>query len=285
MMEIVEALKNVEKKILTSATFQVQIPEFVQLRNPAYVDFLDDGIPQLNFKRIISPDKDKLETLLHAVNSIGNEPGIVFCNFKDSIQRVSDYLTENGVAHGCFYGGMEQAERERSLLKFRNGTYRLLIATDLAARGIDVPEIQFIIHYHLPLRSKEFIHRNGRTARMKKEGTAYILVWEEEELPDFVLELKPKIYTLNKNKTTPIQEETEWKTLYISGGRRDKISKSDIAGLFLKQGNLKKEQLVIIELKQDCAYVAVLSELAEKVIELTTNTKLKKKKIRVSELS
>lgn len=284
MKEIVLALSRVQKKVLTSATYQVQIPDFIELQNPVYVDYLDDGIPQLAYKKIISPDKDKLETLLKAIHSIGNQPGIVFCNFKDSIQRVSDYLQENGVPHGCFYGGMEQAERERSLLKFRNGTYRLLIATDLAARGIDVPEIQFIIHYHLPLRSKEFIHRNGRTARMKQEGTAYILVWEEEEIPDFVRVLKPEIYKLNEAKIDSVQDKPEWKTLYISGGRRDKISKSDIAGLFLKQGNLKKEQLGIIELKQDCAYVSVPFELAEKVIELTNNSKLKKKKIRVSEI-
>lgn len=284
MKEIVSALSRVQKKVLTSATYKVQIPDFIDLQNPVFVDYLDDGIPQMEFKRIISPDKDKLETLLKAIHSIGNQPGIVFCNFKDSIQRVSKYLEENGIPHSCFYGGMEQSERERSLLKFRNGTSRLLIATDLAARGIDVPEIQFIIHYHLPLRSKEFIHRNGRTARMKKEGTAYILIWEEEEIPDFVRELKPGIFTLNELEKASVRENSGWKTLHISGGRRDKISKGDIAGLFLKQGNLKTEELGIIELKQDCAYVSVQFDLAEKVIGLTNNSKLKKKKIRVTEI-
>ncbi len=139
--------------------------------------------PQLTIKSIISPDKDKLETLLKALAHIGNQPGIVFCNYKASIQRVSDYLTENGVSHGCFYGGMEQKERERALIKFRNGTHQIIIATDLAARGIDVPAIQFIIHYHLPQRKEEFTHRNGRTARMHSDGTAYVLKWKNEDLP------------------------------------------------------------------------------------------------------
>ena len=284
MSEIVGMLPNIQKRILTSATFQVKIPEFVRLENPVYVDFLNDGVPQLEYKIIFSPDKDKLETLVEALGFIGNQPGIIFCNFKDSIQRVSDFLTAGGIPHGCFYGGMEQIDRERTLIKFRNGTHQLLIATDLAARGIDIPEIRFIIHYHLPLRSKEFIHRNGRTARMNADGTAYILVWEEEELPDFVRDLKPETLRLNQLRDKSGIENVHWKTLYISGGRRDKISKGDIAGLFLKQGNLSAGQLGIIEVKQDCAFVAVHSSEAEKVIELTNNCKLKKKKIRVSEI-
>ncbi len=284
MSEIVGMLPNIQKRILTSATFQVKIPEFVDLENPVYVDYLDDGVPQLEYKIILSPDKDKLDSLVEALGYIGTQPGIIFCNFKDSIQRVSDFLTSSGISHGCFYGGMEQIDRERALIKFRNGTHQLLIATDLAARGIDIPEIRFIIHYHLPLRSKEFIHRNGRTARMNAEGTAYILVWEEEELPDFVSELKPETLRLNQLHNTSGIENVQWKTLYISGGRRDKISKGDIAGLFLKQGKLSAGQLGIIEVKQDCAFVAVHSSEVEKVIELTNNSKLKKKKIRVSEI-
>ena len=146
----------------------------------------DADRPQITIERIVSPSKDKLDTLAKALCHLGNQPGLVFCNFKDSIQRVSDYLTEQGIPHGCFYGGMEQTERERALIKFRNGTHQLLITTDLAARGIDVPEIKFIIHYHLPHRSEEFTHRNGRTARMHKDGTAYILHWTDEPLPDFI---------------------------------------------------------------------------------------------------
>ncbi|MBK6281717.1 MAG: DEAD/DEAH box helicase [Draconibacterium sp.] len=284
MGEIVGMLPNIQKRILTSATFQVKIPDFARLENPVYVDYLDEGIPQLDYKIILSPERDKLESLAEMLGFIGFQPGIIFCNFKDSIQRVSEFLTAGGIPHGCFYGGMEQIDRERALVKFRNGTHKLLIATDLAARGIDIPEIRFIIHYHLPLRSKEFIHRNGRTARMNAEGTAYILIWEEEELPDFVRELKPESLRLNQLHHTSEKENVHWKTLYISGGRRDKISKGDIAGLFLKQGNLNVGQLGIIEVKQDCAFVAVHSSEVEKVIELTNNCKLKTKKIRVSEI-
>ncbi len=280
MIEIVDELPDIQKRILTSATFRVNIPAFVGLRNPKHIDYLHEEISQLQIKKIISPSKDKLETLVKLLGHIGNQPGIIFCNFKDTIQRVSDFLTENNIHHGCFYGGMEQKDRERALIKFRNGTHQLLVATDLAARGIDVPEIKFIIHYHLPIKKHEFIHRNGRTARMNSDGTAYVLQWENEDLPDFIVNLETE-----EVLEAPIPASPKWKTLYISGGRRDKISKGDIAGLFLKQGKLNKDELGIIEIKQDFAFVAVNKSRVGDVIKLTNNTKLKKKKVRVSVLS
>jgi len=277
MKEIVAALPKIQKRILTSATPKVEIPEFVCLTNPTTINYLDEGIPQLEIKTILSPSKDKLETLVRALSHIGNQPGIVFCNFKESIQRVSDFLTENNINHGCFHGGMEQKDRERALIKFRNGTHQLIIATDLAARGIDVPEIKFILHYQLPQRNKEFIHRNGRTARMNSGGTAYVLQWEREDLPDFIG--NPEIEEIQK---APIPTPSTWKTIYISGGRRDKISKGDIAGLILKQGKLNKAQLGIIEIKQDCAFVSIQASEVDHIIQTINNSKLKKRKIRVS---
>ena len=279
MTSICSSLPKLEKKVLTSATQKVRIPKFVRLKNPVYVNYLKEVESQLEVKAIISPSKDKMETLVSALDHLGNQPGIIFCNFKESIQRVSVYLTDNNINHGCFFGGMEQKERERALIKFRNGTHQLLIATDLAARGIDVPEIKFIIHYHLPLRKQEFTHRNGRTARMNKGGTAYVLHWEQEKLPEFISNLKVEKLT---GELPP--ETTHKTTLFISGGRKDKISKGDIAGLFFKQGGLVGDELGTIELKQDCAFVSVPTEKHEELIEKLNNTKLKKRKIRVTKI-
>src|SRR5690554_1542872 len=280
MDEIISALTSVEKKILTSATSRIEIPEFVGLQDPTTVDFSDVGIPKIGIKTAISPTKDKLETLGKLLKHIGNQPGIVFCNFKDSIERVSEFLNEQGISHACFHGGLEQNDRENALIKFRNGTHHVLLATDLAARGIDVPEIGFIIHYHLPLKKEEFTHRNGRTARMNANGTAYLLKWADEKLPDFIHPDEELVeFEENENGLG-----TEWKTLYISGGRKDKISKGDVAGLFFKQGKLNKDQLGVIELKQDCAFAAVHASQVETVIKLTDQTRLKKKKVRVHEI-
>ncbi|MFT5266118.1 MAG: superfamily II DNA/RNA helicase, partial [Polaribacter sp.] len=205
MSEIISALSGLEKKVLTSATQEVEIPDFVGLENPETLNFLGDGVPDLHLKVVLSPTKDKLNTLVEILCHLGNQPGIIFLNYKTSIQRVSDQLTEKGIQHGCFYGGMEQKDRERALIKFRNGTHQLLLATDLAARGIDVPEIKFIIHYHLPHRSQEFTHRNGRTARMHNDGTAYIIQWDEETLPDFI-----DVTEVEELNEAPLPSGSDW---------------------------------------------------------------------------
>jgi len=276
MSEIMQSLPAIQKKILTSATKGVDIPKFVELSNPVVIDHLAEGVQKLNLRKITSPTKDKLETLGKTINHLGGAPGIVFCNYKDSIQRVSDYLYDMGINHGCFYGGMEQKDRERALIKFRNGSHQILLATDLAARGIDVPEIKYIIHYHLPHRAEEFTHRNGRTARMHKEGTAYILYYEGDDLPDFI-HIDREEFLAEAEPPKP----SEWSTIFISGGRQDKISKGDIAGLFMKQGGLQKDELGNIELKQDCAFVAVHKSKAEKTVKILDDSRLKKRKVRI----
>ena len=133
------------------------------------------------------------------------------------------------------------------------------------------------MHYHLPLREAEFVHRYGRTARMHKEGTAYVIQWEKEELPDFIKDLATE--TLDTS-TTP--SSSNWTTLFVSGGRRDKISKGDIAGLFIKQGGLETDELGLIEIKTDCSFVAVNSKKAHSLISKVNNSKLKKKKVRIT---
>jgi len=282
MEQIIKKLPKAQQRILTSATSDVQIPSFVELDNPIVIDYLERRSSQLTIKTLLSPEKDKLEALAKALAFIGPQPGIIFCNFKNGLQRVSDYLLDQGIQHECFHGSMEQSDRERALIKFRNGTSQLLLATDLAARGLDIPEIQFILHYHLPPREKEFTHRNGRTARMGNGGAAYILAWENEELPDYIQDIDSETIHVNDVQASTLPAPTDWTTLYISGGRKDKISKGDIAGLFMKQGEVSKDQLGVIELQQTCAFVGVHNDIANTLIAKTNNTKLKKKKVRIS---
>ena len=276
MRDIIDDLPNIKKRILTSATFGVEIPKFLDLDNPITIDYLEKESSQLALKTVVVSDKTKLKTLVDTLCHIGNQPGIIFCNFKDTIKEVSEYLWENKISHGCFYGGMEQIDREKTLIKFRNGTHRLIIATDLAARGIDIPEMKFIIHFQLPNKVDEFTHRNGRTARMNAAGTAYVLVWDGN-IPSYV-----NAPDIQKIQNAPIPTSTGWQTLFITGGRKDKISKGDIAGLFCKQGKLSNDEIGIIELQSNCAYVSVKSAKANELISLVNNTRLKKKKVRVS---
>ncbi len=277
MKEIIYALNKLKKKVLTSATQKIEIPEFVNIQWPKKITYLGEDSNLLTVKTVISSTADKLDTLLQLIGEIGEGNGIIFCNLKASIEFLSDFLLSKNIGHACFYGGLEQRERERALIRFRNGTHRLLLATDLAARGIDVPELDFIIHYQIPFSEEEFTHRNGRTARMHKNGTAYILKFAEHDLPEY----------MNAAEVVEVQSDkkpskSKWGTLFISGGRKDKISKGDIAGLFFKQGGLQKDELGIIELKKDCAFVAVPIDKAYDLIKKLNNTRLKKKKVRIS---
>jgi len=277
MREILEHLQVLEKRILTSATQDIDIPDFVGIKNEIVINYLNTKTTALSIQIVKSKEKNKLQALVDLLYHIGNEPGIIFCNFKNTIEYVSDFLKQQHIPHGHFYGGMEQIDRERALIKFRNGTHQIIIATDLAARGLDIPELNFIIHYQLPLKLEEFTHRNGRTARMNASGTAYVLKWIEEPLPEFIN--CTDILKLTDKETAIL---SQWSTLFISGGRKDKISKGDIAGLLFKQGDLNKNELGVIELKQDCAFVAVPKEKALGVVEKTNNTRLKKKKVRIT---
>lgn len=276
MNDIFALLPSLNKRILTSATQKSKIPEFVKFTDFATVNFLKENPSLLNLKVVECKDQTTLDTVIDLLYHIGNKPGIIFCNFKESIHELSQKLKENQIRHGCFYGGMEQKDRERVLIKFRNGTHNLIIATDLAARGIDIPEIQFIIHFEIPPRPDEFTHRNGRTARMGKDGKSYILKPQNSDLPIFIKNYTVEQVTL-KNPLPP----STWQTVFVSGGRKDKISKGDIAGFFIKQGKLNSDDLGMIELKHDCAFVAIKEHRLAKVIQLTNNTRLKSKKVRI----
>ena len=281
LKDILRFLPFLDKKILTSATADLSIPSYLGISDAYMINHLDQEESGLDIKIVRIQQKDKIESLITLLEYLGDASGLIFCNFKESIHRVSEHLTKHGIAHGTFYGGMEQQDREQALVKFRNGTHQLLIATDLAARGIDVPQISHIIHYHMPLRSQEFTHRNGRTARMHRDGSAYILHWDGEPLPDFVSELHTTLIEESELTATTVIPRSEWSTLLISGGRKDKISKGDIAGWLIKEGNLEHGQLGPIELHQECSYAAVRIEYSTSLIARVDNSRLKKKKVRV----
>jgi superfamily II DNA/RNA helicase len=277
MIEILDSLPNLKKKVLTSATQEFKVPAFVGLNNPGRINYLHEAVQKLEVKKIVV-GSDLLEGLADSLRAIGNKPGIIFCNYKDTIAGISEYLKEQNISHGLFYGGLEQIDRERALIKFRNKTHQLLLATDLAARGIDVPEIKFILHYELPHKEQEFTHRNGRTARMNAEGTAYVLIRKGAHLPEYMPELLDANLAGGKEL-----KPSEWTTLYITGGKKDKISKGDIAGLFMKQAGLKPFEVGHIEIKLDSSFVSIHKSQLKNALAKTNNTRVKKKKVRVSE--
>ena len=279
MAFIIRRLKNVGRRILTSATKMTEIPSFTGLGKSAEVNFLSDSnsLPDLVIKSVVSDAADKLEALFSLICKIGNRSTLVFCNHREAVDRISALLWNMGLDHGVFHGGMEQEDREKALLKFRNGSYRFLITTDLASRGLDIPEIEFVIHYQLPHNEEAFLHRNGRTARMHSSGTAYVILTEDEK-PSFLKD-KTVIEVLSEKAIVP--ENTSWATLYLGAGRKDKINKIDIVGLLMKKGKLEKDELGLIEVQDYASYAGVSRNKIDNIVKLLKNEKIKNKKIKI----
>lgn len=279
MAFIIQSLPALGRRVLTSATRMDKIPSFTGVQDPLELNYLhkQESAPDLSYKAVICGAEDKLEALFSLVCMIGNRSTLVFCNHREAVGRIGELLDHMGIVHGEFHGGMEQEDRERTLLKFRNGTYRLLITTDLAARGLDIPEIEYVIHYQLPLTNDAFIHRNGRTARMHASGTSYLLL-TKEEVPSH-LGVEPEVITLPRRPVIP--EPTEWDTIYIAAGKKDKVNKIDIVGLLLKKGQLAKEDLGLIEVLDHSSYAAVKRSRINAVIHHLRNEKIKNKKVKI----
>ncbi|MES2678995.1 MAG: DEAD/DEAH box helicase [Bacteroidota bacterium] len=281
MSFIIKNIKTIEKRILTSATPLTDIPSFVGIREPLQLDFTGEEKQvkaTLKLKSVRVSGDDKLEALLLLIGKTGARSTIVFCNHRDAVDRISEQLTRLKIGHGFYHGGLEQINREKTLIKLRNGTITLLISTDLAARGLDIPEIDAVIHYQLPTTEDAMIHRNGRTARMNAGGTAYFLLEKEDYLPPF-LEIEPEEETLPEKMILP--KASEWKTLYISAGKKDKVNKMDIVGMLLQKGNLKKEDLGKIEVLDHSAYVAIKSNKIVAALQQVKEEKIKNKKVKM----
>jgi superfamily II DNA/RNA helicase len=278
MRFIIGQLPNLQKRLLTSATAMSEIPEFTGLQNPVTVNFLQDipSTPDLAVKVVPVAEAGKAATLFRLLCKIGNKPTLVFCNQRDAVEELSAFLTRQRLAHGIFHGGLEQPDRERALLKFRNGTYHLLLSTDLAARGLDIPEIENVVHYELP-NAETFLHRNGRTARMQAKGTAYLLL-NPGEKPAY---LPPTVSTETLPVRPALPPPSPWETLYISAGKKDKISKGDIVGFLMQKGHLQKTELGLIQVQDQAAYAAVSRAKADKLVQTLQNEKLKNRKVKV----
>ena len=280
MSFIINKLNKLNKRILVSATSNIEIPKYTRVTNPTVLDFIENEIQSSNLttKLIISKEKDKINKLFNLICSLKSESAIVFCNHRDAAERICDSLTERGIYATYYHGGMDQDERERALIQFRNGSITYLITTDLAARGLDIPEMNHVIHYHLPAKEDEYTHRNGRTARMLLSGTAYIIIHESEKKLDYI---DYKLPNLNVDAFTTLPKPPEFQTIYISGGKKNKLNKIDIVGFFAQKGKLEKSDLGLIEVKNFISFAAVKASKVKNLLQLINEEKMKGKKFKI----
>ena len=279
METIIGRLPHLQKRVLLSATSDVEIPSFVKMEAPVILDYIEEEKNEsLSVKLVLSPEKDKIETLFNLICSLDSEPALIFCNHREVTERISDLLIQKGIQTGYYHGGMDQDDRERILVQFRNGSLIYLVTTDLAARGLDIPEMNHVIHYHLPSKESEFVHRNGRTARMHASGTAYIIQFKEDKMPDYVSD-DLDVLQISKGKSLP--NRPEYQTIYVSGGKKNKLNKSDIVGFFLQKGKLDKSDLGLIEVKDFISFAAVRSSAVKTLLSNIRDEKMKGKKYKI----
>ena len=279
MQKLIKSLPALQRRILLSATNAEQIPQFVNMaKKGTLVDFLpeeEQTSERVTLYEVKSPQKDKLETLRNLLLGFGDESSIVFLNYRDSVERVNNYLTEQGFVTSFFHGGLEQKQREAALYRFSNGSANVLVATDLASRGLDIPDIQNIIHYHMPESEEGYIHRVGRTARWDKQGRAFFITGPEEHIPEYV-EGNIEEYSL---PSIPREGQgvslPRMATLYIGKGKKDKVSKGDIVGFLCKKGGLQADEIGRIDVNDRYTYVAVKREKLQQVIRQTQGEKIK----------
>jgi superfamily II DNA/RNA helicase len=285
MSRLLGKLPLLERRFLLSATDTDLIPRFVEMGRTDRLDYLVEEEPlndRVEVYCVKSPEKDKLSTLAQLLISLGETQSIVFLNYRDSVERTDQFLRQQGFVTSAFHGGLEQRLREDALYKFSNGSATVLVSTDLASRGLDIPHIDNIIHYHLPANEEALVHRVGRTARWDATGKTFFLVGPEEHMPEFV---EGDVVTYAEAVPQPAEPALpRMATLYIGKGKKDKISKGDIVGFLCKKGGLEPGEVGRIDVSDRYAYAAVKREKLQQVIRLTRGEKIKGIKTIVEEV-
>lgn len=262
--------------IYGSATRIDEFPEFITLENPVYIDQIveEDLQPDIQFFSLETKEH-KLNTLKYLISGFNHEPTIIFCNFREDVEGIASYFEDNDMSITAYHGGLEQDERERALIKFRNYSCPVLVCTDLGSRGLDIPEVKHIVHFMLPDKEDAFIHRNGRTARMMANGNVYFFY---EDYPKFELP-QAKPFKVNTHLD---YMQSEWTTIYFSGGKKNKINKIDLLGFICQQGGIDKSDVGVISVLDFSSYVAVKTGVVYDVIQATKGLKVKGQKLKIA---
>ena len=274
-------MPNLANKTLTSATMINDYPDFISLNSHVIVNFLyknSETRARMKVWLTRSAMKDKLEALRTLLLCLDNKRTIVFANYRESVERIYNFLKSNNICAGIYHGALEQIDREKAIAMFNNGSYNILITTDLGSRGLDIDGVAYIIHYHIPTSSEAYIHRNGRTARVDENGEIFILSSPDEKIPDYITtdEVFNLPQTTERRSILP-----DFRSLYFMAGKKEKISKGDIVGFITNNSLLSANEIGKIDVKDHYALVAVPYNKAAKVLEQISTCKIKNKKVKI----
>lgn len=281
MRRILRHMPNLSKRYLTSATNIDNIPDFVRIFKPQYIDFsntkkeLDQRTSVLSVK---SEDKDKIQSLTKLLGSIPNGRTIIFANYRDATERIYEYLKRQNIPVGLYHGGLDQIDREKSIAMFNNGSYMIMVTTDLGARGLDIAEVMNIIHYHIPISEETYVHRNGRTARINATGNVYVLINSSDKLPEY-MSFDGELKCQENIEKYP---NAHFATLFFQAGKKEKISRGDILGFISKNGGIEGKEIGMINLYDHYALVAVPANKVSSILSLLAPLKIKNKRVRIT---
>lgn len=281
MRRILRHMPNLSKRYLTSATNIDNIPDFVRIFKPQYINFsntkkeLDQRTSVLCVK---SEDKDKIQSLTKLLGNIPNGRTIIFANYRDATERIYEYLKRQNIPVGLYHGGLEQIDREKSIAMFNNGSYMIMVTTDLGARGLDIAEVMNIIHYHIPISEETYVHRNGRTARINATGNVYVLINSTDKLPKY-MSFDGELKCQENIEKYP---NAHFATLFFQAGKKEKISRGDILGFISKNGGIDGKEIGIINLYDHYALVAVPANKVSSILSLLAPLKIKNKRVRIT---
>lgn len=285
MSRIVKRMKNLSRMILTSATEAATLPDFLPIGDPIVLDFLSRNKElkkRLSVRRVASDSRDKLDSLMMLLRNLSAEAPaertIVFVNHRESAERIYAYLKKNGVSAVLYHGALDQQKRESAIAAFNSGVRPILVATDLAARGLDITGVESVVHYHLPLTSEAYTHRNGRTARVDREGDVYLLVGPDETLPEYII--PDSDFRMAADAAGHLESGLE--LLYVTGGKREKVSRGDLLGWIVKEAGVDASKVGKISVFDHYSLIAVDSDAVGAIIAESRKKKIKGEKRRIT---
>lgn len=293
MAIILNATPKKRQTLLFSATYPPAIKAMsaTYQQNPARVTIAgeEQSSPDIEQKFYETHYEEKFMSLLWLLQNNNPESALIFCNLKSTVTLVTQFLLKSGVSVSCIHGDLEQNERDKVMAKFRNQSIRMLVATDVAARGIDIENLNMVLNFDLPANPDVYVHRIGRTGRAGHKGMAISLVTPREwlkvdKIEEFcgikalrsILDIHQR--AIQKN----FLQDAKMDTLYIASGRKDKMRPGDILGALTGEaGGLQAANIGKIEIHDRFSYVAITKSSSAAAMERLNKGRIKGRKVRV----
>lgn len=283
ILKITSSLPKKRQSILFSATYPKNIHKLTEiiLNHPQEIK-IEEEKHEMSIEEFAYINQNKEAALLKILKHFQPKLALIFCNTKVKTNEVADFMHHEHFDVATLTGDLEQYERQEMLLQFANGSLPLLVATDLAARGLDIAGIDLVINYDIPMKQEDYTHRIGRTGRFDKSGLAITLCDEKSYIK--LKEIKPDIQPLSDDKLKSNKNfymQGDFSTLCIEGGKKKKIRAGDILGTLCKDIGIENQAIGKINIYPNHAYVAISKSNVKKAFNGLKSGKIKGKKVRV----